>query len=93
MIKKQGLGVGGKERSAGEKRLEVAKGIKMKIIHLSRSVWQTGGSIRQCHAYNYACTVWGSLGDASGGGEKNICCYVSPIGGIKKGEKSEDVSR
>lgn len=20
--------------------------------------------IRQCHAYNYVCTVWGSLGDA-----------------------------
>lgn len=32
--------VGGKERGAGEKRKKVAKGIKMKTIHLSRSVWQ-----------------------------------------------------
>lgn len=35
-----GVALAGKEHSAGEKGKKVAKGVKMKIVHLSRSVWQ-----------------------------------------------------
>lgn len=95
MIKKQGLegwedwgAVGGKERGAGEKRKKVAKGIKMKIIHLSRSVWQPEAPFDNVMHTIIHAQCGGHWETLVGEEKKNICCYVSPIGGIKKrGEK------
>lgn len=54
----------------------------------------TGGSTRQCHAHNYACKVWGSLGDARGAMLKKTS-VVMPRDSetFLKKENRDDVSR
>lgn len=84
-------GGGGKEHSTGEQWKKVAKGIENENHSLVTKRLAAGGSIRQCHAYDYACTVWGSLGDAGGGWggrKKKTSVVMSPeFEALKKKEK------